>query len=173
MSERRRKRRARDVPSPPPAPMPPSGKKRALLLLVALGLTAALCLPSLPNGFVSLDDPFYVIDNTTIKAWSFQNLKTIFTEPVLGTYLPLTMLSYMIDSQFFGLNPLGYHLTNLILHLFCTLLVFLLIDRIVGDAVVAFISATLFGIHTMHVESVAWISERKDVLYGGGFVGAL
>src|SRR2546425_408319 len=172
MGKRRRKRHAHDVPVSQPTPVPKSGKRHALLF-VALGLTAALFLPSLPNGFVSLDDPVYVIDNPTIKAWSWQHLKTIFTEPVVGTYLPVTMLSYMIDHQLFGLNPLGYHLTNLVLHLLCTWLVFLVIDRIVGHAVAAFVSATLFGIHTMHVESVAWISERKDVLYGVGFLGAL
>src|SRR2546427_429956 len=172
MGKRRRKRHADDVPVSQPTPVPKSGKRHALLF-VALGLTAALFLPSLPNGFVSLDDPVYVIDNPTIKAWSWQHLKTIFTEPVVGTYLPVTMLSYMIDHQLFGLNPLGYHLTNLVLHLLCTWLVFLVIDRIVGHAVAAFVSATLFGIHTMHVESVAWISERKDVLYGVGFLGAL
>src|SRR5262249_59126254 len=94
-------------------------------------------------------------------------------EPAVGTYLPLTMLTYMVDYTMFGLDPLGYHLTNLALHLLCTWLVFLLVDSIVGHAVAAFVSAMLFGIHTMHVESVAWISEPKDVLYGVGFVGAL
>jgi len=172
MARRRRKGHAHDVSVSPPAPAPKSSKKYALVL-VALGLSVALFLPSLSNDFVSLDDPVYVIENATIKAWSLQNLQAIFTEPVVGTYLPLTMLSYMIDYQLFGLNPLGYHLTNLVLHLSCTWLVFLLIDRLVGDAVVAFVTATLFGIHTMHVESVSWISARKDVLYGVGFLGAL
>src|SRR5207249_9369578 len=84
-----------------------------------------------------------------------------------------TMLSYMVDFQLFGLEPFGYHLTNLILHLTCTALLFLIAERLAGSVLVAFITSTLFGVHTLHVESVAWISERKDVLYGAGFLGAL
>src|SRR5262249_6640230 len=170
-SQRKRAERKALPPSHPTAA--PAPGKRSVLLLISLALTGAVFLPSLPNGFVSLDDTLYLLENPTVKAFTFENVKAVFTQPFVGTYLPLTMFSYMVEYQLFGLHPLGYHVTNFVLHLLGTLLVFLVSERITGSVLVAFATSTLFGIHTLHVESVAWISARKDVLYGFGFLGAL
>lgn len=142
--------------------------------LPAILIITFLCLlPSLQNKFVNLDDTQYVLENPAIKSINSKNLKIIFSEQFVGNYQPLTMFSYMLDYQFFGLNPFGYHLVNLIFHLLSTLFVFLIITNLSGNSLVAFITALLFGIHPLHVESVAWIAERKDVLYGFFFLWAL
>ena len=157
-----------------------SGYEKYFLPLV-LAVTFIVFLPSLQNKFVNLDDPQYLIDNPVVHTWNVVTLKQIFTQQFVGNYQPVTMLSYMVEYKLFGLNPFGYHLMNLLFHLLGTLLVFLLIKKILaqshpagtGNELVAFITSLLFGIHPLHVESVAWISERKDVLYGFYFLWAL
>ncbi len=129
--------------------------------------------PCLKNGFVNWDDDKYVIENSAIKFLSAENTNKILTSFFAGNYQPLTILSYLPDYRFFRLNPAGYHLTNLILHLFNCLLVFWLIVMISGRVSVAFIVSVFFGVHPLHVESVAWISERKDALYAAFFLGAI
>ncbi len=148
------------------------GYEKYVLPLV-LAATLIVFLPSLQNKFVNLDDTQYVLENPVIKEISLENLKTIFSEQFVGNFQPVTMLSYMLDHQFFGLDPFGYHLTNLLFHLLGTWLVFLIIKKLSGSGRIAFITSFLFGIHPLHVESVAWIAERKDVLYGFFFLWAL
>ena len=172
MGKRRRKAERHAAPASQPAAAPTPGRRR-ILLLISLALTGLVFLPSLLNGFVGLDDPGYLLANPTVKTVTLENVKTMLTQPFVGTYLPITMFSYMVEYQLFGLEPFGYHLTNLVLHLLCTVLVFLITERLVGHTVVAFVTSTLFGIHTLHVESVAWIAARKDVLYAVGFLLAL
>ena len=144
-------------------------------------------LPSVDNDFTNWDDPTYVLENSMIRDLRSDNLKSYFTDPVSLNYHPLTMLSlgldYKIadslgeksrDNLYPGLNPKIYHITNLIWHILNTLLVFIFIYFISGKNI--FISsfvALLFGIHPMHVESVAWISERKDVMYTFFYLAAL
>jgi tetratricopeptide (TPR) repeat protein len=148
-------------------------------LPVVLAVTFFCFLPSLQNKFVNLDDPQYILDNPAVKNINSENLKAIFSKQFVGNYQPVTMLSYMAEYKIFGLNPFGYHLMNLIFHLLGTLFVFLIIKNLTptlkgeGSNLVAFITALLFGIHPLHVESVAWIAERKDVLYGFCFLWAL
>lgn len=142
-------------------------------LPIVIAVTIITLFPSLYNKFTNLDDTQYVLENFSIKSIGAESLKTIFSEQFVGNYQPLTMLSYMIDYKFFGLNPFGYHLMNLIFHLLGTLFVFLIIKKISGNNLTAFITSLLFGIHPLHVESVTWISERKDVLYGFFFLWAL
>ena len=132
-----------------------------LILLVVFGVF----FPSLKNGFVNWDDDNYVVNNSSISSISLPNLKTIFGSFFGGHYQPLTILSYLFNYQFFKLDPYYYHLTNLILHLFNSLLVFYLIYLLSRNTRISFLTAILFGIHPLHVESVAWVSERKDVLY--------
>jgi tetratricopeptide (TPR) repeat protein len=140
---------------------------------VILLVTFICFFPSLQNKFTNLDDTQYFIDNPVVKEINAQNLKAIFTEQFVGNYQPLTMLSYMFDYKFFGLNPFGWHLVNLIFYLLCTALVFLIAGKISSNRSIAFVTGLLFGTHTLHVESVAWVSERKDVLYGFFFLWAL
>ncbi len=155
-----------------------SGYEKYFLPAV-LAITFLVFFPSLQNKFVNLDDTQYVLENPVIKAINAENLKTIFSEQFVGNYQPLTMFSYMLDYKFFALNPFGYHLVNLLLHLLNTLLVFLIVQKLIppplgrGWGWAAFLTALLFGIHPLHVESVVWIAERKDVLYGFFFLWGL
>jgi protein O-mannosyl-transferase len=123
--------------------------------------------------FVSYDDGAYVFDNPVIKSLSFKNIATIFTSFSNANYHPLTILFYAIEFQLFGLNAAGYHFINILLHLINTALVFLLILKISKRNEVAIICALFFGIHPMHVESVIWISELKDLLYSMFYLGAM
>lgn len=121
--------------------------------------------PSLKNEFTNWDDPTYVTDNPLVVNNTVP-INEIFTTPVSLNYHPVTILSLAWNYQNDKLNPRGYFLTNLIIHLLNTLLVFFFIFLLTkGDVLCAAIVALLFGIHPMHVESVSWISERKDVLY--------
>ncbi len=142
-------------------------------LPIVLAVTFIVLSPSLQNKFTNLDDTQYLTENPVVKEMNMANIKTIFSEQFVGNYQPITMLSYMIEYTFFGMNPFGYHLVNLIFHLLGTLFVFLIIKKLSGNDLIAFITSLLFGIHPLHVESVAWIAERKDVLYGFFFLWAL
>ncbi len=143
------------------------------LLALLVVITSAAFLPSLKNGFVNWDDGAYVIDNPLIKSLSWGSARKIFSSFHQTNYHPLALLSYALEYHFFGLNPRAYHATNLILHLLNCLLVFWFIFLLSKSAPVSFITAVFFGIHPLHVESVAWVAERRDVLYALFFFGAL
>jgi protein O-mannosyl-transferase len=138
------------------------------LTFIAIGFiliaTAIAYYPCINNGFV-WDDEGYILKNPYIKHMSLDNLKTIMTTQIMENYHPITIISYAWEYFFFKLDPAPYHIVNIVIHLLNCVLVFYLILRAGGGASVAFITALLFGIHPFHVESVAWISERKDVLY--------
>ncbi len=154
------------------------GANKATLLWLSgvMLLTYIAFSPSLKNGFTNWDDNVYIGENTLIKSLSGDNIKKMFNPDnhVSLNYHPITILSLAIDYKLSGYQPKTYHITNLIFHLFNTALVFwfifLLSDK---KVIVAVIVALFFGIHPMHVESVAWISERKDVLYVFFFMAAL
>ncbi|MGB0932463.1 MAG: hypothetical protein ACPGVB_16895, partial [Chitinophagales bacterium] len=152
----------------------PSLKFWWLTLGVVLLLTFVVFFPSLQNGFVNYDDTVYVYENPYIQSLSSENLHQIFTKPMAHNYHPLTMLSLAVNYHFSELNPFGYHLTNLLLHLANVFWVFWLVFWLSGKRIeMSVIVSLLFGIHPMHVESVAWIAERKDVLYAFFFLPAL
>jgi len=144
-----------------------------LSLYLILAITFFSFYPSLKYGFVNRDDNFYVTENPLIKELSWENIKTIFSHPFMGHYHPLTLLSNSLEYHFFKLNPLVYHLTNLILHLMNGLLVFLMTFMLKGGVLTSLVVSLLFGVHPLHVESVVWISARKDVLYTFFFLGSL
>jgi len=149
-------------------------KIKPIVLIALVVICAFFSLsPSLNNGFTNWDDPGYVIDNPDIKDISLKGLSNIFTTFHRGLYKPLIILSFALEYHFFKLDPLAYHITNLILHLINCVLVFVFIFILCANPWVAFISAFLFGIHPLHVESVAWITERKDMLYTLFFLGSL
>lgn len=147
--------------------------KITFLIFLILVITFIAFLPSLKNGFVNWDDSTYVINNQIIRSFSCENVKSVFTSFFFVNYQPLTILSYSLDYHFYRLNPFGYHLTNLILHLLNCLLVFWLIFVFSYSLPISFITAILFAVHPLRVESVAWISERKDVLYSFFYLGAM
>jgi tetratricopeptide (TPR) repeat protein len=149
------------------------GKKSSLniWLILSVVITAICFSPMLKNVFTNWDDEHYVIDNMLLRG---PDWKGIFSQPVVSNYHPLTILSLAFNYQLAKLVPYSYFLVNLMLHLINTILVYFFIWSISGKKIwVAAISSLLFGIHPMHVESVAWISERKDVLYTLFFLWSL
>jgi protein O-mannosyl-transferase len=135
----------------------------ALWPVGVLLLTFVAYLPSLGNGFTNWDDPLYVLENPLVTSPA---LGPILTTPIGGNYHPLTILSLALNYRISGLNPASYHWLSLLLHLANTGLVFAFIWRLsAGKLWAAVVTSLFFGIHPLHVESVAWIAERKDVLY--------
>ncbi|HEX6846945.1 MAG TPA: tetratricopeptide repeat protein [Chitinophagaceae bacterium] len=146
-------------------------KKAVLLSILSLVITAICFLPMFQNGFTNWDDDVYVLNNPLLRGPDWNG---IFTREVVGNYHPLTVITLAINYGLTELNPSSYLITNYLLHLINTLLVFQFIYKISGRKLnVAFFVAIIFGIHPMHVESVAWVSERKDVLYTLFFLLAL
>jgi tetratricopeptide (TPR) repeat protein len=151
---------------------PVNQRNNYIAVFIILLFTFIAYLPALKAGFVNWDDPDYV--NVQIYRQGFSNLKTLITTPVQGNYHPLTMISLALNYSISGMNAWSYHLVNLLLHLINCILVFrfaLLLSN--KNTLIAFVTAILFGIHPMHVESVAWVTERKDVLYGLFFIAGL
>ncbi len=143
-----------------------SGRRLPLLLGAALALlTLAAYLPTLHNGFVNLDDGLYVTGNPHVQqgitgasvAWAL-------TANVANNWHPLTLLSHLLDCQLFGLDAAGHHAMSLLLHLANVLLLFAVLRRLTGAVWRSAAVAALFAVHPAHVESVAWVAERKDVL---------
>ena len=137
-----------------------------------LGIVVALILSTLAvygqvagHGFVSYDDPVYVVDNLRVRSGlQLENVGWAFTTFHFSNWHPLTWISYMLDSHLFGVDPGAMHLVNLFLHLVNALLVYALFRVLTGARWRPALVAGLFALHPLHVESVAWISERKDVL---------
>jgi len=144
-----------------------AGPPRTPLLLAAglALLTLFAYLPVLSNGFILLDDGLYVTHNAWIlKGITAEGLSRVWSANVANNWHPLTMLSHMLDCQVWGVEPAGHHLTNLLLHLANGLLLFEGLRRMTGAIWRSAAAAALFAVHPLHVESVAWIAERKDVL---------
>ena len=135
--------------------------------LLAFILTAAFLAytPAMKNGWTKWDDHKYIIENPSVENFSAHSIRQMFSVPVQGNYIPLTFLSFTLEKAFFGEKPKTFILDNILLHLINSLLVFFLLRMLLKDEWVALVSAMLFALHPMHVESVAWIAERKDVLY--------
>lgn len=138
---------------------------RILPYAVLLISSVVLYRKALGFDFVpSWDDGNYVLDNPYIRSLSLDNIKGIFTTTFVGNYAPLQILSYALDYAFWGLNPKGYHLSNIILHGLNACGAYAVIRRITGEGIVAFMAALLFLVHPLNVENVAWVSERKTLL---------
>jgi len=115
--------------------------------------------------YIYLDDPGYVTENPRVQeGLSRKNIVWAFATSHMGFWIPLTWLSFMLDFELYGLNPGGYHLTNLFLHIANTLLLFLVLKRITQCPWRSGFVAALFALHPLRVESVVWVAERKDVL---------
>jgi protein O-mannosyl-transferase len=133
------------------------------LLLIATTLAVFAQLGG--HDFIIYDDPDYVTKNLEVQAgWTGKSFVWAFTDTVQGLWHPLTMISHMTDCQFFGLNPAGHHLSSLFLHITNTLLLFLALRLMTGALVRSAFVAALFALHPLHVETVAWIADRKDLL---------
>ncbi len=156
------------TPGPQAANSEPRSKAKSIgICLLLLAAVVWTFLPSLHNGFVNFDDDSYLYDNVHVQSGlSWQGIRWAFTNLQEGFWHPLTWLSILADYQLYGLDPRGYHLTSLILHAATTVLLFLALWRMTGATWRSAFVAALFGLHPLHVESVAWVSERKDVLSG-------
>ena len=138
-------------------------------LLVAALLTIVTLLvyaPARHYDFIELDDPLYVRENPNVAGLTPGNVAWAWTNRHGGFWIPLVWMSYMIDAAMFGPGPGGHHATNVALHLLNTLLLFWALVRMTGALWRSGFASALFAIHPLHVESVAWITERKDVLSG-------
>ncbi len=157
-----------------------SGNKYIFISLLVI-ITFIAFFPTLSCGFVDWDDPSYILENDLLNAQngllSFDNIKRIFTSDVDGSYNPIPILTFAIEKQFVApdpaTSPFIFHFDNLLLHICNTVLVFAIFLRFRLPVMGAFMGALLFGIHPMRVESVAWATERKDVLYGLFYLAAI
>jgi tetratricopeptide (TPR) repeat protein len=137
----------------------------AAICFVLAAVTLLVYLPVMRHEFVNYDDPAYITDNAHVKAgltwpgivWAFQSSEA-------ANWHPLTWISHMIDCQLFGLNPAGHHFMNVLFHTANSLLLFLLLEKMTGALWRSAFVAAFFAWHPLHVESVAWAAERKDVL---------
>ena len=119
----------------------------------------------LNHDFVNFDDNQYIYENRFVQqGLTFKSIIWAFTTIHMANWHPLTWLSHIIVFDFFGFNPSGHHLTNLFLHILNTILLYLIFKLMTDRLWQSFFIAALFALHPIHVESVAWISERKDVL---------
>ncbi|UCG56129.1 MAG: glycosyltransferase family 39 protein [Phycisphaerales bacterium] len=137
-----------------------------LSLCMALALGTFVVYSQVRNhNFIDFDDDMYVTNNPHVKAGlTLEGLKWAITTNHAWNWHPLVWLTHMLDCQLFGTNPAGHHLVNVVYHIANTLLLFLLFRRMTGDFWPSAFLAALFALHPLHVESVAWVSERKDTL---------
>ena len=177
MSHRRRSQPSHAAkPDPDPARPPlvvspvPSTRLRwvDLAIVIALALATTLVYAQVrTHGFLTHDDPEYVTANPhVLQGLTSSGVAWAFTTGHDGNWFPLTWLSHMTDVQAFGVNAGAHHLVSLVLHLLSALLLFLVLRRMTGARWRSALVACLFALHPLHVESVAWVAERKDVLSG-------
>ncbi len=143
-------------------------------ITVAVALAVLCALVYSPVGgfhFVSLDDNQYISQNTAVASGlNFSSLRWAFTSFYAANWHPLTWISHMVDVQLFGMNPGAHHLVNLLFHAINSILAYAVFRILTGDHWKSALVAALFAVHPAHVESVAWIAERKDVLSGTFFL---
>ena len=136
-----------------------------LICLLLVLIVLVVFLQGVKNDFTNFDDNQYVTENQHVQAGlTWKNLVWAFTTTHAANWHPLTWLSHMLDCQLYGLNPAGHHLTSVLLHSASTVLLFLVLLWMTGARWHSAFVAALFAVHPLHVESVAWVAERKDVL---------
>ena len=142
--------------------------RRAVTLgiyLFLVGISLAVFAQTIRYGFVNFDDDLYVYNTPAIQAGvTIRGIGLAFTSPHARNWHPLTTISHMLDCQLYGLNAGGHHAANVLLHTIAVLLLFEVLRQMTGAVWKSAAVAALFAVHPLHVESVAWVSERKDVL---------
>jgi Flp pilus assembly protein TadD len=149
----------------PPPGTRPRNRPEFLILFVLVATGLVIYARTLGYGFISFDDPGYVYENPhVVHGLTWGNVRWAFTSVEQSNWHPLTWLSLQADAQIYGLHAGGYHLTNLLLHLASAALLFLWLRQATAEVWPAALTAFFFVAHPLHVESVAWVTERKDVL---------
>ncbi len=139
--------------------------QRVLLCLTLFLAVLAVYSAVRRNQFINYDDDAYVTDNAHVKAGlSWETIKWAFTSMDEANWHPVTWMSHAIDCELFGVNPVGHHYINLLLHGLNAILIFLLLQGATGSTWRSFIVAALWSVHPLNVESVAWVAERKNLL---------
>ncbi|HOV11692.1 MAG TPA: tetratricopeptide repeat protein [Bacteroidales bacterium] len=138
-------------------------KEQFLFLLIMVASCVIIYFPTLKYAIDVWDDPYYITDNPSVH--SLKNIGGIFAHYYLGNYQPLTLMSYMFEWAMAGASPFLYHFDNMLLHLLNSLLCYILILKLTKNRFLAFVTGLLFVVHPLHIESVAWASQRKDLLY--------
>lgn len=142
-----------------------------LVFVLLLGIVLGVFGQTLWHDFVNYDDEDYVLKNPYIKnGLNIGGIGWAFTHVHAGNWHPLTTISHMLDCQLYGLQPWGHHLTNVLLHAAAVILLFLALRELTNTHWPGAFVAAVFAVHPLHVESVAWIAERKDVLSGVFFM---
>jgi len=150
-------------------PITPSNSWWVVVILVAINLISYA--PSWHYGFVNYDDPAYVSSNPAVTGGlTWGAVRWAFTTGHESNWHPLTWLSHMADVELFGLNAGAHHAVSLAFHVASTLLLFWFLNQTTGNLTASALVGALFAVHPLHVESVVWIAERKDVL--STFLGA-
>ncbi|MEJ0089548.1 MAG: tetratricopeptide repeat protein [Limisphaerales bacterium] len=143
----------------------PRNQQVIVYCILLFGLVVWTFLPALRNKFVNYDDDVYVTGNVQVQqGLSPSTITWAFTSMEASNWHPLTWLSHSTDCAIFGPNPQGHHFTSVLLHAINTVLLFLVLRRMTGATWQSLLVTAIFGLHPLRVESVAWISERKDVL---------
>ncbi len=141
--------------------------RRIVLAALLAGLVLAAFGPIVRHDFINYDDDVYILKNDLVNhGLTWTSVGRAFTTVSNDNWHPLTWLSHMVDVELFGLRPGPHHAVSHLLHLVSAVLLFLLLEALTGSRWPAFMAAGLFAVHPLHVESVAWASERKDVLVG-------
>jgi len=160
VSRRRQEERAAERPGTSP-------EVRLIVLALLAGATLVTFAGVLGNQWLYYDDPHYVTDNPHVnRGWTFDGMRWFLTHPHAANWHPLTSWSHMLDVQLFGLAPAGHHATSLLLHVLNAVLAVVVLRRLTGAWWRSVLVGALFALHPLRVESVAWVSERKDVLSG-------
>ena len=154
------------VVSRPPTPSFLSREKRSTILCLLLALLTLACYnPVVHNGFTNMDDDVYITGNVHVRGGlTWATVKWAFTSLDAANWHPVTWLSHALDCQVFNLNPVGHHYVNVLMHGLNAILLFLLLEGATGLTWPSLMVAALFALHPVNVESVAWASERKNVL---------
>ena len=147
-------------------------KYQVFLICVGLAVLTFIAFEQVRNNdFISYDDNIYITDNPHVTngltvdgfVWALTTIK-FSEESYIGHWQPITWLSHMLDCELYGLDASGHHMTSLLFHIINTLLLFWVLKKMTGSLWPSTFAAALFAIHSLHVESVAWVTQRRDLL---------
>jgi hypothetical protein len=140
-------------------------RQKLIVYVVLVAVTLAVYCQVNQFDFINIDDPVFISDTNHIQSgFTLEGFRWAFSTTSSEFWHPLTWLSFMLDYQIYGLNAGGFHVTNVILHILSTLLLFWLFNHMTGEIWKSAFVAAFFALHPLRVESVAWVAERKDVL---------